>query len=164
MTMPTSPSPSSDSAGSRLATFLLSCREQLLSEWSGRVQRDPTTQSPNSLNEIQLRNHLPMLLDNLNQRLGDAANEEIKDRAASLAALHGNIRWKEDYDIGEIVQEFAVLRSTIIPHLIEFQENSPDIGGASLQFALIVLHRFFDDAIRESIEQFMALNERSKKS
>ena len=135
-----------------------------MSEWSDRVQRDPKQPSADSLNEIQLRDHLPMLLDNLNQRLGDVSNEELKERADSLAALHGNIRWKEDYDIGEIVQEFAVLRSTIIPHLIEFQENSPDIGGASLQFALIVLHRFFDDAIRESIEQFMALNERSKKS
>ena len=103
-----------------------------------------------------------MLLDNLNQRLGDVSNEELKDRAVSLAALHGNIRWKEDYDLAEIVREFADLRTTIIPQLIEFQAISPDIGGASLQFALIVFHRFFDDAIRESIEQFMALNGRSK--
>ena len=164
--MPTSPSPapSSDSVGNRLATFLLSCREQLISVWSDRVERDPTLKTPDSLNAIQLRDHIPQLLDNLNQRLRDASNEELKDRAASIAALHGHIRWKEDYNIGEVIREFAVLRSAIIPHLIEFQESSPDIGGASWQFALTVLHGFLDDAIRESVEQFTALNERSKNS
>jgi hypothetical protein len=151
------------SVGSRLATFLLNCREQLLSQWSDRVKRDPTLPTADSLNEIQLRDHLPLLLDKLNQRLRDAFNEELKHRSARVAALHGHIRWNENYDLRELIHEFAVLRSTIIPHLVEFQESNPDIGGASWQFVTTVLHEFFDDAIQESAAQFIKINDRDKK-
>lgn len=166
MHSPTSsnPEPSKDSVGRRLSTFLLCCRERILSEWLDRVERDPRLQTPDSLNETQLRDHLPLLLDKLSQSLRDASNEGIKARSARVAALHGQIRWHQNFDIREIVHEFAVLRETIIPHLIEFQESNADVSGASWQFVSTVLHRFLDDTIRESVAHFIVINERSKKS
>jgi hypothetical protein len=50
----------------------------------------------------------------------------------------------------------------MIPHLSQFQERHAEFGGAAKLFSQTVVHRFLDNAIRVSVEQFIATQERAQ--
>ena len=112
------PSPNQQSIGSQLAVFLSERRDQIVSDFITAVERDEKVPSSGSLNRTQLRDDVPQILDNLALVLNDASNKDLKQDAAWTAAFHGYIRWKEHYDISELLREFAHLRSMLIPHLV----------------------------------------------
>ncbi len=147
-------SQSQQSIGEELAAFLSARRESIIAEWVATVDRDPNIPSSAHLSLHQLRDHLPRLFDNLSRTLRDAFSKEIRAELACSAAKHGEHRWKEGYDLIELLREFAHLRSAFIFHLIAFEESHPDFGGAARVFALVTFHRFLDDAVRSSVEQF----------
>jgi hypothetical protein len=95
--------------------------------------------------------------------LCDASSEELKQEAAWTAAMHGQIRWQEAYNLSEILREIALLRSIMIPHLVEFHERHPEFTGARSMFSMSVTHGFLDDTMRSSVEQFLAMQERFEK-
>lgn len=163
MYAPTCPRPAASptSVGAGLTTFLRSCREPLAAEWDGRVQRHPRLRTDNSWNALQVRDHIPQFLDRLTERLDQAADEELHERAASLAAQYGQGRWQQAYHLGELIHELDLLRATLLLHLIEYQVGHPDFGGVSTQFAVRVLHALLDEAIQESVAHFTALRERA---
>ncbi len=164
MTPSESPKLPHPNIGIRLAAFLADRREQIISEWTASVHRDRMIASSETLTHSQLRDHLPQLLDNLSDTLCNAFSEDVKQQAAWTAATHGHMRWKEGYDISEVLREMRDLRAVLIPHLIEFQEHHPDVGAARQLFSTITVHRFLDDAIRISVEQFTVTGARTPRS
>lgn len=164
MTPPENPKLPHPNIGVRLAAFLADRREQIITEWTAAVHRDRMIASSETITHSQLRDHLPQLLDNLSDTLCNAFSEDIKQQAAWTAATHGHMRWKEGYDISEMLREMRDLRSSLIPHLIEFQELHQDIGAARQLFSTIIVHRFLDDAIRISVEQFTVTGQRTQRS
>jgi len=156
MIPPAEPSSNQQSVGTRLAAFLSHRREHIISDWISSVQRDEKVPTSDTLNRSQLRDHLPQLFDSLTKTLTDAFNPDVKECAAATAATHGHIRWQEGYDLSELLIEFAHLRARLISELNGFQESNPNITGASWLFSTTVLHRFLDDAVRSSVEQYSA--------
>lgn len=145
-----------------LAAFLSDRREQIILDCLAAVERDPKLKASDTLNPSQLRDHLPQLLDNLSKTLCDAFSKELKDQAAGTAATHGHIRWKEGYDVSQLLREFAHLRTSLIHYLVVFQADH-EAAGASWLFAATVTHRFLDDAVRISVEELLAEAKRSKR-
>jgi len=142
------------SVGGLLASFFSERREEITAEWMAAVEHDAKIPSSDNLTHHQLRDHLPQLFENLNDTLRNAFSQDLKEEAAYAAAKHGKHRWKEGYDFSELLRELADVRTVFIGHLIEFEANQPDLGAAERVFAQITFHRFFDDAIRNSVEQF----------
>jgi RsbT co-antagonist protein rsbRD N-terminal domain len=155
------PTPTEESIGAQLAIFLSERREQILSDCIAAVERDEKVSTSDTLNPTQLRDDLPEMLDNLAMVLNDAFSQDLKQEAAWTAAAHADLRWKEHYDISELLREFAHLRSILIRHLVEFQGLN-QATGASWLFAETVVHRYLDDAIQSSVEQYLAISERSR--
>jgi hypothetical protein len=143
-----------ESIGAQLASFLTARREAITADWMVAVERDAKLPTADNLTLKQLRDHLPQLFENLSESLRNAFDQEVKDGAAATAAKHGEHRWQEGYELSELLREFAHVRAAFIPRLIEFEEQCPQFGGASRGFAQATLHRFFDDAIRHSVERF----------
>jgi len=149
--------------GCRLSDFLADRRQQILEEWMDNVRADPAVPAADELNLGQLKDHVPQLLDDLNQTLCDAFNPEIKKHAAWRAATHGHIRWEQKYDISQLIREIANLRTVLIYHIAEFRdERVPNLGGRLGLFATVVVHSFLDRLIRNSIEQFLATSQTIK--
>ncbi len=142
------------SIGAELASFLSDRREAITAEWMAAVEQDTKLPSSDNLTLHQLRDHLPQLSENLNATLRNAFSPDLKAEAAETAAKHGEHRWKEGYDLSELLREFSHVRSAFIGPMIEFEEHHPDFGLAARLFAHITFHRFFDEAIRNSVEQF----------
>jgi len=162
MAQPEQPTPDQQNIGAQLAAFLYERRDQIVSDCMAAVERDEKVPTSDTLNRTQLRDDFPQILDNLAMVLNDAFSKDLKQQAAWTAAVHGHLRWKEHYDISELLREFAHLRSVLNRHLVEFQALHQAIG-ASWLFAVTIVHRYLDDAIRSSVDQYLAINERSRK-
>ena len=157
MTSLPSPSPEQQIVGCNLSNFLADRRQRILSEWITSVRCDKSVPAADALTASQIKDHVPQILDDLNQTLCDAFNSQIKERAAWNASNHGNLRWQQNYDISQVIHEFASLRTILVYHLAEFSESrAADFNGKTGLFAMVVLHSYFDRLIRYSVEQFVA--------
>ena len=156
MMTPPSPSPEQQIIGCSLSNFLADRRQRILTEWVSSVRCDNAVPAANDLTLNQLKDHLPQILDELNQTLCDAFNPQIKERAAWSAANHGYLRWQQHYNISQLIREFATLRTVLIYHVAEFHDaQTPNFNGKSGLFAMVVLHTYFDRLIRYSVDQFV---------
>lgn len=121
------------------------------------VRRDEKVPAADNLTPIQLKDHIPQILDELNRTLDDAFSREIKERAAWHAAVHGHLRWQQHYDLAQVIREIGALRIALIYRLAEFQDqHASSYSGETGLFAMVVVHSFFDRMIRISVEQFIA--------
>jgi len=151
--------PPETSIGRQFADFLSKQGGQIILDWTAAVHKDRMITSSEDLTHRQLIDHVPQLLDDLNHTLCNAFSEDVKQQASWTAAIHGQMRWKEGYDISELLREMRDLRLVLIPYVIEFQEQHPEAGGAKNLFAMNVLHGFLDDSMRTSVEQFLTTGE-----
>lgn len=163
MTKGESPSSNQDDMGARLATFLGNHRDKIIKEWTASVTRDSKLASARTVSPSELRDHVPKLLDHLAQTLAEVFNRDVKEEAAWIAASHGDIRWKQQFDVSEVLREFAHLREVLAYHLVEFQRRNPDVSEAHWLLEMIVLHRYLDDTMRVSVEQYFAAKTRAKR-
>ena len=163
MTTLESPTPNQDNIGARLAAFLTEHRDKIIKEWTAALKRDHKLENAKMVSPSELKDHLPGLLDQLAQILADAPNRDINEKAAWIAASHGDIRWKQQFDVSEVLREFAHLREVLIYHLVEFQRHNPEFIGALSLLEMIVLHRYLDETMRISVEHYLAAKTRSKR-
>ncbi len=151
------PSPEQQIIGCSLSNFLSDRRERILAEWMAAVRLDPAVPAADDLTLLQLRDHIPPILDDLNRSLTDAFSQEIKQRVAWCAATHAQLRWEQHYDISQLIREIGDLRRILIYHFAEFHDDRvPKLNGSLGVFAMVVMHSFFDRIIRIAVEQFLA--------
>ncbi len=148
--------------GAALAQYLARHRDQLVAEWTAAVRQDRGIVSSDALSHIQLTDHIPQLMDDLGDTLCHAFSEDIKEQAAWTSATHGHMRWQDGYDISELLREMRDLRLALMPHLSGFQEDNANIDPEKIVLALLTVHGFLDDAMRISVEQFIASSERAQ--
>ncbi len=151
------PSSEQENIGCTLSAFLSARHQAIVAEWMAAVQNDAAVPAADDLTPVQLKDHVPQILDDLNATLSDTANQDLKERAAFRAAIHGQIRWKQHYDISQVIREIADLRTILIYHLAEFSDaRGPSLNRRLGVFSTVVVHAFLDRIIRISVEQFLA--------
>ena len=150
------------SIGDQLAYFLAEHREKIMERWVTYVHQDEELGAVKNLDHEQLKDHLPAILDSLSDTLREAFSQGIKEEGLWKAAKHGHIRWKQDCNISELIREFALLRTVLIQHLVEFQESHQQFGGVGWLFGMTVVHGYLDDAIRASAEEYVRVCGKSK--
>ncbi len=151
------PSPEQQIIGCKLSNFLSDRRQAIVAEWMVAIRQDAAVPAADDLTLAQLKDHVPQILDDLNATLCDAFNQEVEERTAWRAATHGQIRWEQRYDIPQLIREIADLRTILIYHLAEFNDDRvSSFSGRLGVFSMVVVHAFFDRIIRISVEQFFA--------
>jgi hypothetical protein len=151
------PSPEQQIIGCNLSNFLADRRQQIISDWVASIRENDALPAADALSASQLKDHVPQILDELNETLYHAFDPQLKKRAAWSAASHGYMRWQQHYDISQLIREIASLRTVLIYRLAEFQEESTaNFNGQLGLFSMVVLHAFFDRLIRFSVDQFVA--------
>ncbi len=153
------PSPEQRIVGCSLSNYLADRRQRIVSEWMANVLSDPAVPAADELTVTQLKDHIPQILDDLSRTLEDAFSQEVKERANWRAAIHGQVRWQQHFDISQLIREISGLRTVLISHLAEFHDaRIPNFNGELGLFAMVILHSFLDRLIRISVEQFVASN------
>lgn len=142
------------SVNRRLAESLYANKDAIIEEWLDRVRNDPTIRT-GTLTTDAIKNHLPQLFDDLTETLRRYGSEAVAEQAAKDAGGHGTTRWRQGYDLTEMLHEIKHLRAILIYHLRVFEEQNQDFGLSERLFVSTVLHAFLDDLVIDATSNFL---------
>jgi signal transduction histidine kinase len=135
------------------AQHLRAARESLIQRWLAAVRGDASPVSTaQELSDTQLRDHLPILLD----ELIDAVEGTPTPLVEVEGREHGRQRFADGYDISELLRELCVLRETMLDVV---EEYSAGTSGLSAEEALTVrrhLRQVIDRSAQAGVDQFHA--------
>ena len=139
----------------QLSDHLRASRETVIRRWMKAVREDAKIPSADGLNDDGLRDHLDVLLERLGQELSKAATGcNSEPEAHKEAWEHGGTRWRQQYQIEELLQEIAVLRSEFLEFFSEYLHELRQIETAELLKTTRLVHRFFDSICIDSVSYF----------
>lgn len=149
-----------ESVNGRLANNLDMHRAEIMEEWLNRVGKDPLIPTE-SLTLEQVRDHLPQLFDDLTETLRRYGDENV---AEIDGEEHGAARWRQGFQLTEMLREIMHLRAILIRRLGLFEENNADFGVVARLFVTTTLHGFLDRVGINATEQFLTqgLHERER--
>lgn len=139
----------------RLANYLHEKKEAVISEWLERVQADPQIVSTEILNTIALKNHLPQILDDLTDTLRRYGSKTVAEQAITDAEDHGATRFRQGYELPEMLRELKHLRAIIIYHLRVFDDLNTEDGVAGKLFISTTVHGFLDEMAIDATEEYL---------
>jgi len=143
------------SVNTALADYLDSKKEAILADWRGLVLGDGAINAARSINTVALTNRLPFIFDDLNNTLRRYRANKFADESVHDAREHGASRWRQGYELSEVMRELKHFRSVLIYRLKQFEGAHPDHGMAELLFVATILHRFMDEMVIEVTEEFL---------
>src|SRR5437016_984851 len=95
----------------QLAELIRQQRDVLLSTWRQQVKQLP---SARNLDTPTLNDHIPELFDELTSALRSKPDQSISEALIEGSPpAHGLQRFREGYDMGEVVAEYNILRGCI---------------------------------------------------
>jgi len=144
-----------DSVNGRLADYLASKKEEILTDWLKKVRADPAIISTEILNTVALKNHMPEIFDDLIGTLRRYGCEVVAGQAVKDAEKHGYTRLRQGYELTEMLRELKLLRSLLIFHLGAFEDLNPDDGMAARLFTATTLHGFLDEMAIDATEEYL---------
>src|SRR5690349_2369409 len=136
----------------RLADFLRTHRETILSEWLAAVR---TLAPARDLDRPMLLDELPQFLDDLADFLDDVRAGHTVAEPVRVPATHALERLEVGYDLAEVVEEYAILRHCIVE--LVHREGAPAMRSAQLAR----LHSGIDRAIVTSTARYHEASERT---
>ena len=134
---------------SPFADFLDQRRKEIIAEWLRRVRRDRKIPSADDLPREELLDHLPYLLDTLIKQLRGTPVDQVNSQS------HGEVRWKQQYCLDELLREISVLRKVLIEELFRFYRDTKAELKLQVQ-ASDLLHACLDLTISNSTAGFVA--------
>jgi two-component system, OmpR family, phosphate regulon sensor histidine kinase PhoR len=94
-----------------MAALIRQQRDAVLSSWRQQVKQLP---SARNLDTPTLNDHIPQLLDELADALAPRSDRTSPEALAKgTSPVHGLMRFREGYDIGEVVAEYNILRRCV---------------------------------------------------
>jgi len=129
----------------KLAVLIRQQRDVLLSTWRQQVKHLASAQN---LNTPTLNDHIPQLLDELVDALNSSAGRRIPEALAQGSSpVHGFERFREGYDIQEVVAEYNILRGCIYDLA---ENNGLSLEGESFH----VVNGVLDQAIGLAVQTY----------
>jgi len=140
-----------------LADHLDQHTETILAHWKATVDRVGNVPEASRLPRAEFLDHIPALLERLAERLrGRPADATVEGQ------LHGQHRWRQGYDIAEVVAEFGHLRTALIRSTSSFaRDHGWDLGR--FETSLAAINDVLDEATAESVRQFQGDSARETK-
>jgi len=146
----------------RLAQHLARRREAILSAWHAAVEADPEFASFSTLSRAQFNDHIPAVLDALEERLRNAGGFSGQSMARAervSAAEHGLHRWQQGYDQRQTMREWTHLQTCLQRELEAFETQSPQLDRAQVAAAHRAITWHCGDGVTESIARYLRLQQ-----
>ncbi len=81
-------------------------QETIVRTWTEKVTADRRIQSDERLSYLQLVDHIPQIVEELHDALGEARAGPLLNQGRE----HGRQRWRQGYELKEVVRELTLLR------------------------------------------------------
>jgi signal transduction histidine kinase len=139
---------------SSLSAFIRERRDAILDRWVSRAASLPAA------SESDARDHLPAMLDHLADAV-DRRDESARP-LEDLPQQHATLRFREGYDLRQVVAEYRLLRSVVMDLYTE--QGDTTVRAGNLMPPLAVMHEAIDRAIGDAVDQYALERDRVRET
>ena len=136
-----------------LSRLLKNGQETIVRDWTEKVAADKRINSDERLSYVQLIDHVPQIVEELRQAL---ASEVAPDVPALVEGKeHGRQRWRQGYELKEVVRELTLLRATLVEFLEKYRAALPAQRPEQLARFYHKVNGFMDEEIYRTVEAYL---------
>lgn len=134
-----------------ISRLLESGSEQIVRSWSEKVMSDRRVQTDAQLSYVQLIDHIPQIIEELKYAMAAQPSEE----SLTEARLHGRQRWREGYQLKEVIRELILLRATLLEFLETYRGAMRQHNLDQLTRAYRQINGFMDEELYKTVEAYL---------
>lgn len=135
-----------------ITRLLRNGHDTIVRNWAEKVTNDRRVRSDERLTYLQLIDHVPEIVEELSGAL--ASGEKPDGQLLEVARQHGRVRWKQGYELKEVVRELTLLRATLVEFLDTYQraltQRGPEVVNSYNRIA-----GFMDEEIYRTVEAYL---------
>lgn len=135
-----------------ISRLLKSGQDTIVRDWTEKVTADRKVNSDARLSYLQLVDHIPEIVEELQQAI---ARGQDYAPMLSEAREHGRQRWRQGYELKEVVRELTLLRATLVEFLERYSGALPTRSREELTRSLNSINLFMDDEIYRTVEAYL---------
>jgi hypothetical protein len=134
-----------------ISRLLASGSEQIVRTWSEKVMSDRRVQTDARLSYIQLIDHIPEIIEELKQAMATSLPSEHLREAHN----HGRQRWRQGYELKEVIRELILLRATLLEFLETYRGAMRQHNLDQLTRAYRQINCFMDEELYKTVEAYL---------
>jgi hypothetical protein len=127
-------------------------QETIIRTWTEKVAADRRVNSDARLSYLQLVDHIPQIVEELQDALSEGRDEAPM---LSEGRNHGRQRWQQGYELKEVVRELTLLRVTLVEFLELYRGALPVRAPEDLTRSFNRINLFMDDEIYRTVEAYL---------
>ena len=127
-------------------------QETIVRTWTEKVAADRRVTSDERLSYLQLVDHIPQIVEELHDALGNGHGEATM---LSQGREHGRQRWRQGYELKEVVRELTLLRVTLVEFIEHYRGALPPRPPEELTHSFHRINVFMDDEIYRTVEAYL---------
>jgi hypothetical protein len=127
-------------------------QETIVRTWTEKVTADRRVSSDARLSYLQLVDHIPQIVEELQDALADG---QPAPPVLCEGRQHGRQRWKQGYELKEVVRELTLLRVTLVEFLELYRGALPPRAPEELTRSFHRINVFMDDEIYRTVEAYL---------
>jgi hypothetical protein len=135
-----------------ISRLLRNGQETIVRDWTEKVSVDRRINSDERLSYLQLVDHIPQIVEEIQYAL---AAESPGSQMLSQGKEHGRQRWRQGYELKEVVRELTILRATLAEFLERYRGALPVRSPEALTRSLHKINIFMDDEIYKTVEAYL---------
>ncbi len=146
-----------------MTDYLATRREAVLEAWEAAVAADEELTSSDDLSDSEFRDHIPEVLAKFEGSLRQGTPSEASPLEAAdtdASAEHGEHRWKQGYDLREVLLEWGHLHCCLLNELERARTALPGVAHETFFSAQRSLAALVHTAVADSAEQFARLQQK----
>ena len=127
-------------------------QETIVRTWTEKVTADRRINSDARLSYLQLVDHIPQIVEELHDALGDGNGH---GHVLTQGREHGRQRWRQGYELKEVVRELTLLRVTLVEFIELYRGALPPRPPEELSRSFHRINVFMDDEIYRTVEAYL---------
>src|SRR5215207_9384729 len=135
-----------------ISRLLQSGHETIVRTWTEKVTADRRINSDERLSYLQLVDHIPQIVEELYAALGNGNGETPM---LTEGREHGRQRWRQGYELKEVVRELTLLRATLFEFIEHYRGALPPRPPEELARSFHRINVFMDDEIYRTVEAYL---------
>ena len=126
--------------------------DTIVRTWTEKVLSDKRVYSNSQLTYTQLLDHVPQIVEELRLALAD---EQRAARSLKEGRQHGRERWRQGYDLKEVVRELTLLRATVMEFIASYSGAMHPQSAQQLSTSFHRINSFMDEELYKTIEAYL---------
>lgn len=135
-----------------ISRLLKNGQETIVREWTEKVTSDRRINSDARLSYLQLIDHIPNIVEELQDALAEG---QTQGGMLEEGRNHGRQRWRQGYELKEVVRELTLLRATLTEFLERYRGALPARSPEDITRSLNRINLFLDDEIYRTVEAYL---------